>query len=183
MMKRFVWILAVSLLILSLAACRAGQTPAAGSSGSGETADAADGSAAPVSGEGSGGGTSEGVLSDWGVTLRVTQASATGLSYVWEQAGGLPEGELSTGTWYEVRRLEGGARTPLPYQLDNVGWDAVAILLPEDGSSEGEADWEWLYGSLPAGEYEFVKEVMLLRAPGDYDKQEICVPFTVEAVS
>ena len=180
MMKRFVWILAVSLLILSLAACRAGQTPAAGSSGSGETADAADGSAAPVSGEGSGGGTSEGVLSDWGVTLRVTQASATGLSYVWEQAGGLPEGELSTGTWYEVLRLEGGEWVPQPYLPDNVGWETVALLLPEGGSLDGETDWEWLYGSLPAGEYRFVKEVMLFRGTGDYDTQKLSASFSIE---
>ena len=122
----------------------------------------------------------EGVPPEWGVTLRVTSASATGLAYVWEQAGGLPEGELSTGTWYEVLRLEGGEWVPQPYLPDNVGWETVALLLPEGGSLDGETDWEWLYGSLPAGEYRFVKEVMLFRGTGDYDTQKLSASFSIE---
>lgn len=165
-MKRAVSIFAFSLLLLLLSACRSAP-PAAGS-----------GAASGESGE-----SGEGVLPDWGVTLRVTSASASGLSYVWEQSGAPPEGELSTGTWYEVRRLEGGEWVPQPYQLEDVGWDTVAILLPEDGSLDGEADWEWLYGALPAGEYRFVKEVMFQSGTGDYDTEQISAPFTVEAVS
>ena len=210
-MKRFACILALSLLFLTLAACRGAQTPDApdavsaaasreASAGPGkapEDSQSASGSTAAPAGEtpdASGaapeetpGGTfvpageeAEGVLPEWGVTLRVTSASATGLAYVWEQAGGLPEGELSTGTWYEVLRLEGGEWVPQPYLPDNVGWETVALLLPEDGSLDGETDWEWLYGSLPAGEYRFVKEVMLFRGTGDYDTQKLSASFSIE---
>ena len=222
-MKRFACILALSLLFLTLAACRGAQTPdapdavsaaasreasagpgkapedsqsASGSTAApaGETPDASDAAPEETPGGSSGeseelvpGGTfvpageeAEGVLPEWGVTLRVTSASATGLAYVWEQAGGLPEGELSTGTWYEVLRLEGGEWVPQPYLPDNVGWETVALLLPEDGSLDGETDWEWLYGSLPAGEYRFVKEVMLFRGTGDYDTQKLSASFSIE---
>lgn len=222
-MKRFACILALSLLFLTLAACRGAQTPdasdavsaaasretsagpgkapgdsqsASGSTAApaGETPDASGAAPEETPGGSSGeseelvpGGTfvpageeAEGVLPEWGVTLRVTSASATGLAYVWEQAGGLPEGELSTGTWYEVLRLEGGEWVPQPYLPDNVGWETVALLLPEGGSLDGETDWEWLYGSLPAGEYRFVKEVMLFRGTGDYDTQKLSASFSIE---
>ena len=222
-MKRFACILALSLLLLTLAACRGAQTPdasdavsaaasretsagpgkapedsqsASGSTAApaGETPDASGAAPEETPGGSSGeseelvpGGTfvpageeAEGVLPEWGVTLRVTSASATGLAYVWEQAGGLPEGELSTGTWYEVLRLEGGEWVPQPYLPDNVGWETVALLLPEGGSLDGETDWEWLYGSLPAGEYRFVKEVMLFRGTGDYDTQKLSASFSIE---
>ena len=222
-MKRFACTLALSLLLLTLAACRGAQTPDAPDAVSaaasretsagpgkapedsqsassstaapaGETPDASGAAPEETPGGSSGeseelvpGGTfvpageeAEGVLPEWGVTLRVTSASATGLAYVWEQAGGLPEGELSTGTWYEVLRLEGGEWVPQPYLPDNVGWETVALLLPEDGSLDGETDWEWLYGSLPAGEYRFVKEVMLFRGTGDYDTQKLSASFSIE---
>lgn len=176
-MKRFLAFAAVCALCLVSAAC----APSGGGSAAPETSSAAvSESASDPMGSASVSAEEKGELSDWGVTLSVTSASASGLSYVWERSGGTAEGELSTGSWYDVRRLENGEWTALPYQLDNVGWDAMAVILPEDGTSESEVDWEWLYGSLPAGEYQFVKEVMLFRDTGDYDKQEICAPFSVE---
>lgn len=121
-----------------------------------------------------------GRLEDWGVTMTVEEADASGAVCVWERCGGSPSGELSTGSWFDVQRLEDGEWTSLPYAVDNVGWTSEAILLPEDGTLEQPAAWEWLYGELPAGEYRLVREVMDFRGTGDYDTKEIAVLFTVE---
>lgn len=111
-MKRFLAFAAVCALCLVSAAC----APSGGGSAAPETSSAAVSESAsdpigsaPVSAE------EKGELSDWGVTLSVTSASASGLSYVWERSGGTAEGELSTGSWYDVRRLENGEWTALPY--------------------------------------------------------------------
>lgn len=130
---------------------------------------------APASGE-----EAEGRLEDWGVTMTVTEADASGAVCVWERSGGSPSGELSTGSWFDVQKLEDGEWTSVPYAIDNVGWTAEAILLPEDDVLEQPAAWEWLYGELPAGEYRFVREVMDFRETGNYDVEQIAAGFTVE---
>lgn len=106
---------------------------------------------------------------DWGITLTAENVTGGGLTLRCTQSGGQAEGELSTGSWYELHRRSGGNWVRVEYDgPENVGWDDVAWLIPMEGSASWEVDWQWLYGSLAPGEYRIAKEIMNFHGPGDY---------------
>lgn len=74
------------------------------------------------------------------------------------------------GSWYQV---------PIIYK-DNYGFTAIGYDLAPSDRKEWSASWDWLYGSLPAGEYRMVKEILDFRGTGDYDKHYLAVEFTVK---
>lgn len=50
-------------------------------------------------------------------------------------------------------------------------WHAIAYGIQKNEITELKVDWEWLYGQLPAGYYKLKKEIMDIRAAGDFDKE------------
>lgn len=121
-------------------------------------------------------------VNEWGLTLYAEDVTPTGLTIVCTQSGGSPSGELNTGSYYVLEKAEAGTWVAVDYahpELE-VGWTAEAWIIPMSDTVEWEADWEWLYGSLPAGHYRIGKEVMDFRAAGDYDKAYYYAEFEIE---
>lgn len=119
--------------------------------------------------------------SDWGVALSAEDVSPTGLTLTCTQSGGSPTGELQTGSYYSLEVLEGEGWTAveqLPQEYD-VAWTAEAWAIPMDDSVQWTVDWEWLYGSLPAGTYRLGKEIVDFQNSGDYDQQMLYAQFTI----
>ena len=119
----------------------------------------------------------------WGITLTAKDVTPKGLTVVCTQSGGEPTGELSTGSFYTVQRMEDGAWKTVEYTAvdpDMVAWTTEGWLIPPESTLEWEVDWTWLYNELPAGEYRIGKSVMDWRAPGDYDEVMLYAEFTVE---
>jgi hypothetical protein len=74
-----------------------------------------------------------------------------------------------TGRWYQV-----------PVTIDgNYGFNAVGYNLASGDASEKVVDWNWLYGSLDAGEYRIVKDISDFRGTGDYDTYYLAAEFTI----
>lgn len=119
-------------------------------------------------------------LPEWGLTLTVTQADSTGAAYVWEQDAVPLDRSPLTNEQYELERLEDGEWVPLPYQTDQIVWGAAANVLPLNGSSTREVNWEWLYGSLDPGEYRLVTGVILPHDGGETEGAWIGARFVVE---
>lgn len=117
----------------------------------------------------------------WGIVLSVENVTPTGMKLVITQSGGEPTGELQTGSNYVLEQRSGDSWTdvePLLQEFE-IAWEAVAYLIPMDDTIEMDISWEWLYGTLPAGEYRLGKEIMDFRGPGDYDTQMDYVGFEI----
>ena len=113
---------------------------------------------------------------DWGLTLSVSNVTATGLTVIFTQSGGNPTGELMTGSYYRLESADG----ELAYIVEgDVAWTSEAYMIPKDGSVSMSVNWEWLYGALEPGTYKIFKGVSDFRGPGDYDDREYSAEFTV----
>ncbi len=120
---------------------------------------------------------------DWGVTLTVKNVTAKGLTLVCTQNGGEAQGELQTGSWYEIQRLENGTWKKAEYTAideELVGWTGEAWCIPKNETVEWEVDWSWLYDELPEGEYRIGKEIMDFQGTGEYEETVIYAEFIVE---
>lgn len=118
---------------------------------------------------------------EWGVVLTAKDVTPTGLTLAAAQSGGAPAGELQTGSMFWLETYENGVWKPVPEvpTEDGVerGWNMIAYLIPVDGSVEWEVNWEYLYGTLPAGTYRIGKEIMDFRGTGDYDTRNYYAEF------
>ena len=107
----------------------------------------------------------------WGITLTAENITPTSVTLKCTQSSSIPTGELQTGSWYilETWTKEKGW-IQMPYVVDGeISWTAEAWMIPINDTFEWEVDWEWLYGTLPIGEYRIGKSIMDFRETGDYD--------------
>ena len=74
-----------------------------------------------------------------------------------------------TGSWYQVPVVIKGS-----YGFDDIGYNLVSGV-----NRELEVKWNWLYGSLNAGEYRIVKDILNFRGTGDYDTYYLAAEFTI----
>lgn len=108
----------------------------------------------------------------WGITLTAENVTSTGATIKCVQSGGEPTGELQTGSWFILENWtqENGWKE-MPYIIGGeIGWEAIAWMIPADDTVEWEVNWEYLYGTIPEGKYRMGKEIMDFRGPGDFDK-------------
>lgn len=114
-----------------------------------------------------------------GVTLGVKEGSITpaGLTLVFHNN---QDAEHIYGSFYGIERKNGDKWTKIEYVIkENVGWDDMAYIVPANQSVEEAVDWEWLYGSLNAGEYRIIKEVLDYEAPGEYKTYYLAAEFVI----
>ena len=74
-----------------------------------------------------------------------------------------------TGKWQQVPDIING----------NYGFNAIGYDLASGSVSDKVVDWNWLYGSLDAGEYRIVKDIMDFRGPEDYDTYYLGAEFAI----
>ena len=129
-----------------------------------------------------------------GVTLTAGNVSAVGLDLICTQSGGKVTGELQTGTAYtieelkdeyagaaDVRSLPDDAWAAVPYAQENVGWNDVALIIPVNGQTVWNINWEAIYGPLGPGTYRISKQIMDFRGTGDYDTYTSRAYFSVDS--
>ncbi len=122
------------------------------------------------------------VVYDWGIHLSAEDVSPTGLTLICKQSGGTVTGELSTGSYYQLHVLRDGTWKPaptLPQEYDVV-WTAEAWIIPLNGETQWEINWEWLYGELAPGTYRVSKEFVDWRQPGEFDKELLSAEFEIQ---
>ncbi len=117
---------------------------------------------------------------DWGITLSAVNVTGKGLELEIQQSGGAPTGSLQCGSDYRLMFREGDVFKMVPVTIDNYAWTAEAYLISMETDISFEIDWTWLYGTLPAGEYRLIKEIMDFRKSGDYDIEEFYVDFEIQ---
>lgn len=116
---------------------------------------------------------------DWGITLEVHNPTPTGLELICTHQGETG-GELPfTGEEYRLEIRKNGKWQAVPYAVEgDVDWNAIGILIEENGTTILPHDWEYLYGALPTGTYRICKE--FLRGTGDLlQRQMFYAEFTL----
>ncbi|MDE6745422.1 MAG: hypothetical protein K2J72_02150, partial [Oscillospiraceae bacterium] len=107
----------------------------------------------------------------------------TGCTLVFTQSGEESEGELGTGSYFELECYKNGqwAAVKLFPEDDPIQWTDEGWIISCGDLSEFTENWEWLYGELPAGKYRLGKEIMDLRKTTDFDKKMYYAYFEIEA--
>ncbi len=93
------------------------------------------------------------------VAMDVKHVTPSGLIVHFRQYDKRDLGELHYGEGYKLEKLEGDVWSGVPEIIDNAGFNDIAYIIPKEGESELETDWEWLYGKLSPGTYRINKTV------------------------
>ncbi|MBR6771744.1 MAG: hypothetical protein IKM28_11080 [Lachnospiraceae bacterium] len=87
--------------------------------------------------------------------------------------------ELQYGDWFDVQIQTEGKWYSLAYVVENIAFNSIAYLLPQEKTKEKVVDWEFMYGVLPTGTYRIVTEVIDYHAPGDFERYYIAAEFHI----
>lgn len=72
------------------------------------------------------------------------------------------EHSLTFGSVYSIEKEVDENWSEIPYVIQSVGWDSIGYEVLANSSYEFEAtNWEWLYGTLEAGKYRFIKDASI----------------------
>lgn len=116
----------------------------------------------------------------WGLTLSVKDVTETGATLVFEQFGGMPTGELQTGSAFALEKNVDDEWVALEPNAEDLVWTAIAYMIRKNDRTEMPVTWEFIYGPLEKGYYRLNKEVTDFRVAGDFDKQLYHAYFTIE---
>ena len=114
-----------------------------------------------------------------GVTMAPKEGtvSPTGLTLQFENKS---DRDCIYGDYFLLENNNNGVWYQVPVAIEgNYGFNSIGYSLTSGGDSEWAAEWEWLYGSLDAGEYRVVKDILDFRSTGDYDTYYLAAEFTI----
>lgn len=122
-----------------------------------------------------------GTDTDLGITLTLKDITRSGATVVCTQSGGESIGELTTGSYFVVERLNKDNNWTEVEQLKldgELSWTAIAYLVNKNGTTEWEVNWGWLYGELPDGHYRIGKQFIHSPEPGILDTHILYTEFS-----
>lgn len=114
-----------------------------------------------------------------GVTMTVKEGtvSSTGLTVVFEN---ISDRECIYGEYFCLEKNRDGKWYQIPVIIDgNYGFDDIGYNLTRRGVGEWPVNWEWLYGSLDAGQYRIVKDVLVFEDSGEYNVYYLATEFSI----
>lgn len=115
-----------------------------------------------------------------GVTMTVKEGtvSSTGLSLIFENNS---ESRCIYGEAFVLEKKLDDKWYEVPVVLEgDYGFEDIGYELNPGDQREWTVDWEWLYGSLDAGEYRIVKDILDFRERGNYDTYYLAAEFVVK---
>jgi len=116
---------------------------------------------------------------NWEPTLEIERLSPTGAMIIFQDTDIPGDYLILSGNDYSLQTWKDGGWQELPTTQEQVYWvkDAFVIsAVPRD-----DIDWEWLYGSLPAGHYRIAKNVALGQNDQILDRSMVYAEFVLEA--
>ncbi|MDE6364687.1 MAG: hypothetical protein K2L86_10605 [Lachnospiraceae bacterium] len=114
-----------------------------------------------------------------GLSFTLEKITPTGATLVFHQYDEkAPTGELEYGDAFVLEVLKNKQWEEVPVAVNGAyGFHQIAYTIPKQDSTEQELDWEWLYGTLEAGHYRIIKEILDFRGSGDFDKYTVSAQF------
>ena len=117
---------------------------------------------------------------DWGLTITGENVTPTSTTLIVTQSGIKPDGELITGQPFFLDRLEDGEWVPMEPLLEAWSWTMEGWMIPVNDTVRWDVNWDWLYGTLEAGQYRFGKNISCVSEPGDYEEAVYYVEFEIQ---
>lgn len=114
-----------------------------------------------------------------GVSMTVDEetVSNTGLTVVFENNS---SNQSIYGEYFSLENKINGQWHQVPVIVDSdYGFNDIGYNLDSGDSRDLKVDWDWLYGSLDAGEYRIVKDVLDISSTEDYHKYYLVAEFTI----
>jgi hypothetical protein len=119
------------------------------------------------------------ILPNWGLTITAENVTASGLTLVVKQSGGIPAGTLTTGQPYFIQRAENNNWIPMEPLLEAWGWTTEAWVISMNDTARWDISWEWLFGKLQPGHYRIGKDIYLETVPGSREQAVYYVEFEI----
>ena len=101
------------------------------------------------------------------VTIQISDITPTGATVILTDTNKEPH---VYGEWYKIQRMTDDGWQDVPHVIDHGAFNAMGYLPDENGEVKFTINWEWLYGTLPAGTYRMLKQV---------NSQKIAIEFTI----
>ena len=116
-----------------------------------------------------------------GLSLKLQKVNADGATLVFTQSGGEINGQLYTGDFFELEKLNDGVwetvdTVDFEYPLV---WPDIAYTINLEGRTEFPLNWNWIYGELSYGHYRIHKTVMDHADMGSSDFYDLWVEFDI----
>lgn len=83
------------------------------------------------------------------------------------------------GEQYKLQEKKENEWRDVPYIIQDVGFHDIGYSIEANDSATIEVDWEWLYGKLPAGDYQFIKEIQVKQQGDSYETVPLGVAFHI----
>lgn len=116
-------------------------------------------------------------FTDVSMAVKKETISPTGLTVVFENNS---DNRCIYGEFFSLEEKINDKWYQLPVVIETeYGFNDIGYNLSSGENEEFKVDWEWLYGSLNAGEYRIVKDMLDFRSTGDFDKYYLAVEFTI----
>ncbi len=117
----------------------------------------------------------------WGITCFVKDLTNHSMTFQMEQFGGSFKGQLQTGEWFQIYRLNEDSWGPVETNpLIDYAFPMVAYPIAKNDITDFSIEWKWLYGELSPGEYRLDKKVMDFVQSGEFEEEIYSVYFTIE---
>ena len=116
-----------------------------------------------------------------GLSLKLQKVNADGATLVFTQSGGEINGQLYTGDFFELEKLNDGVWETVD-TVDSeypLVWPDIAYTINLEGETEFPLNWNWIYGELSYGHYRIHKTVMDHADMGSSDFYDLWVEFDI----
>lgn len=111
------------------------------------------------------------------VTMIVNGETPTGLTVVFKNNSDI---ECIYGEYFYLEKKYDGKWYEVPIAIkENYGFEDIAYILPANEETEWVVDWDWLYGSLEAGEYRIIKDIHKPNESEEYDTYYLAAEFKI----
>ena len=116
-------------------------------------------------------------FTDVTMTVKEETISPTDLTVVFENNS---DNHCIYGEFFALEKKIKGKWYQVPVTINgNYGFNDIGYELTSGEKEEFKVDWEWLYGSLDAGSYRIIKDILDFRSTGDFDEYYLAAEFTI----
>lgn len=122
--------------------------------------------------------TPESEVEEIGVCMELRRITASGAAVCFRNYISLQEGDLVYGEAYVIEKLENDEWMPVTQITPDAVFTDIGYIIPTEGESQLETDWEWLYGKLEKGTYR-MKKTVLAEGKAGYRSYEVCAQFLI----
>lgn len=108
--------------------------------------------------------------------INVTEISANGGIFTIQNNS---DQVISYGEQYTLQGKRDDKWVDVPYIIQDWGFHDIGYIIKANDSVTIEVDWQWLYGTLPVGNYQLIKEIQVQQPDDSYKTVQLEIEFRI----